>query len=144
MTYGWWNLGVLLFATVGLLVLSRVRLSIVPVEMTGVALPTPMGAVQSVPYARLVRRGTVLQEIPFVHDDTLIGSGPECDVILRHPSIARQHARVQWRKQGYILCAEQGKQRTFVNGRPVTENLLKDGWTVRLGEVEFVFYGART
>ncbi len=33
-SYGWWNVVVLLLATIGLLVLSRVRLSVIPVEAT--------------------------------------------------------------------------------------------------------------
>ena len=31
---------------------------------------------------------------------------------------------------------------TYVNGRPIVENLLKEGMAVRIGEVEFVYYGA--
>lgn len=145
--YKWWNLAVPLLALIGLLALSCIRLSVAPAEAAG-NLPPPMKypLPAAVPYARLVRQSpidAVPQEIAFLHDDILIGSGTECDVILRHPSIARQHARVQWRKQGYVLCDLQGAQRTFVNGRPVVENLLKDGWAVRLGVVEFVFYDAR-
>lgn len=145
--YRWWNLIVPLLAVVGLVVLSRVHLNAVPAEETG-ATTTPVvrAAQPSVPYARLVRRSSidvVPPEIAFVHDEILIGSGAECDEILRHPSIARQHARVQWRNQGYVLCDLQSPTGTYVNGRRIKENLLKDGWTVRLGEVEFVFHGTK-
>ncbi|HET8671684.1 MAG TPA: FHA domain-containing protein, partial [Candidatus Saccharimonadales bacterium] len=61
---------------------------------------------------------------------------------LRHPSIAARHAQIQWRKQGYVLTDLQSATGTHINGRRVTENLLKNGWTVRFGEVEFVFYEA--
>ena len=45
-------------------------------------------------------------------------------------------------KPGYVLFDLKSKNGTSVNGRPIVENLLKDGMTVRIGEVEFVFYGA--
>ncbi len=148
-------IAVLLLATIGLLVLSRVRLSVIPAETAsgGPAVAEPSAwapaAGRTEPpgrYARLVRQSpiaTVPQEIVFEQEELLIGSGAECNIILRHPSIAPQHARVTWRQQGYVLRAVHGgKQSTFVNGRPIEENLLKEGWVVRLGEVEFIFYTA--
>jgi hypothetical protein len=135
-----------LFALGGLLVLSHVRLSTVPAISEGTTTPVAQAAQRSLLYARLVCQspsGTLPEEIAFVHDDILIGSGTECDVILRHPSIARRHARVQWRKQGYVLSDLQSPTGTYVNGRRINENLLKEGWVVRLGEAEFVFYDAR-
>src|SRR5262249_44797158 len=137
---------------IGLLVLSRVRLSASPAKATSgepsvtessTWAPAAGRAEPPGRYARLVRQSpidTVPQEIVFDREELLIGSGAERDVILRHPSIAPQHARVTWRQQGYVLCAVHGgTQSTFVNGRPIGENLLKEGWVVRLGEVEFIF-----
>ncbi len=144
--YGRWNLIVPLLALIGLLVLSRVHISVVPAEATSLTPPRVLTAEQPVPYARFVCQppGNGLpHEIALVHDDTVIGSGTGCDAVVRHPSIASRHARVQWRKQGYILTDLQSATGTYVNGRRITENLLKDGWTVRLGEVEFVFSGAK-
>ena len=145
--YSRWNLIVPLLALIGLLVLSRVHISVVPAEATSLTPPRVFTSEQPVPYARLVCQrpsNGLPHEIALVHDDAVMGSGTECDVILRHPSIAPRHARVQWRKQGYILCDLQSRTGTSVNGRRITENLLKDGWRVRLGEIEFVFYEATT
>ncbi len=144
----------LLLAVSGLLVLSRVRPSAPPAEVLGgvasagppASTPHTVPSEQPAPYARLACQSpieTVPREIAFVHDDTLIGSGVECDVIIRHPSIARQHARVQLRKQGHVLCDLKSQTGTYVNDRRIVENLLKEGWIVRLGEVEFVFYAAK-
>ena len=141
--YGWWHLTVLLLAPLGLLMLSRVRLSVVPVEVVEGETPAAGKPKPLVPTARLVRRSPIVtlpQEIALVHDDTLIGSDRECDVILPHSSIARRHVRVQRRKQGYVLLDLRSTYGTSVNGRPIAENLLKKGWIVRLGEVEFVFH----
>lgn len=150
---GWWNLVVPLLASVGLLLLSRVRLSVAPAEVVGGLSPVagrtpstlaPVLLGKPAPYAHLVRRSSidgVPQEIAFARDDILIGRGKECDVIISHASISRQHARVKKHKQGYVLFDLKSKKGTYVNGRPIVENLLKEGWVVRLGEVEFVFYG---
>ena len=97
------------------------------------------------PYARLVRQSPideVPREIAFSRDEILIGRGEECDVIIPHASISREHARVKKLKPGHVLFDLKSKNGTYVNGRPIVENLLKDGMTVRIGEVEFVFYGA--
>ena len=143
--YHRWNLIVPLLALIGLFVLSRVHISVVPAEATSLTLPRVLTSEQPVPYARFVcqQPGNGLpREIALIHDDTVIGSGTGCDVVFRHPSIAAGHVRVQWRKQGYILTDLQSATGTYINGRRITENLLKNGWTVRLGAVEFVFYEA--
>lgn len=145
--YHRWNLIVPLLALIGLLVLSRVHISVVPAEATSLIPPHAVTAEQPVPYARFVcqRPGNGLpREIALIHDDLVLGSGTDCDVFLRHPSIATRHARVQWRKQGYVLIDLQSATGTYINGRRITENLLKEGWRVRLGEIEFVFYEAKT
>jgi thiol-disulfide isomerase/thioredoxin len=141
LSYNRWNFFVPLLAGVGLFILTRIRLGSTSPESLGVA-SSSHTSFGSVPYARLACARAlphILPEIAVVHDNLLIGSGTTCDVILRHPSVARQHARLQWRKQGYILIDLQSPTGTYVNGRRITENLLREGWVVRLGEVEFVF-----
>ena len=158
-SYGWWNLVVPLLACAGLLLLARVRLNALPAEVlsrlasaSGLAQsgPTPstsgpVAPEKPAPYARLVRQSPideVPREIAFSRDEILIGRGEECDVIIPHASISREHARVKKLKPGHVLFDLKSKNGTYVNGRPIGENLLKDGMTVRIGEVEFVFYGA--
>jgi FHA domain/von Willebrand factor type A domain len=154
--YGWWNVVVPLLACAGLLVLARVRLSTLPAEvlsrlgsLSGQAAPTPtlVTPEKPAPYARLVRQSPITEvprEIALTRDEILIGRGEECDTIIPHTSISREHARVKKLKPGYVLFDLKSKNGTYVNGRPIVENLLKDGMAVRIGEVEFVFYGAQT
>jgi pSer/pThr/pTyr-binding forkhead associated (FHA) protein len=77
-------------------------------------------------------------------DEILIGRGEECDTIIPHDSISREHARVKKLKPGYVLFDLKSKNGTYINGRPIVENLLKEGMMVRIGEIEFVFHGAQT
>lgn len=153
-SYGWWNVTVPLLACAGLLLLARVRLSELPAEVLSrlapaakSVQPTPTSAVpeRPAPYARLVRQSPideVPREIAFSRDELLIGRGEECDVIIPHASISREHARVKKFKPGYVLFDLKSRNGTYVNGRPIVENLLKEGMVVRIGEVEFAFYGA--
>jgi CHAT domain-containing protein/FHA domain-containing protein len=155
MKYGWWNLAVLLLAAGSLLLLSRVQLNGVRPEGRGQGFPPgapqPQGPTssrwaQGLLPARLLRVSAIEAippEIVLVGGSVLLGAGPECDVVLSHPSVAPQHARVFLHPQGYILQDLGSATGSHVNGRRIRENLLKDGWTVQLGEVEFVFSAAK-
>lgn len=132
-SYGWWNAIVPLLACVSLLVLARVRLNELP------------AADKPAPYARLVRHSPIDEaprEIALSQDKILIGQGEQCDVSIPHASIAYEHVCIKRRQQGYVLFDLQSQTGTYVNGRPIVENLLRDGMRVRIGEVEFIFYGA--
>ena len=153
-SYSWWNVVIPLLAAAGLLLLARVRLSALPAEVLSMVKPlsalnptaTPAGAPEKpASYARLIRQSPIDEapkEIAFSRDEFVIGRGEECDVIIPHTSISREHARVKKLKPGYVLFDLQSKNGTYVNGRAIVENLLKDGMAVRIGEIEFVFQGA--
>ena len=81
----------------------------------------------------------LVREIPLVCDDSLIGEGANCEVIISHPSIAAYHWRIRKLRQGFIIFDLTSRIGTFVNGRCSSANLRKDGWVVGLGTVEFVF-----
>ena len=152
--YGWWNVAVPLLACAGLLLLARVRLSELPAEVLNLVknvsgpVPAPAARVapeKPAPYPRLMRQSPINEvprEVALTREEILIGRGEECDVIIPHDSISREHARIKKLKPGYVLFDLQSRNGTYVNGRQITENLLKDGMAVRIGEVDFVFYGA--
>ena len=157
--YRWWNLLVPLLAGVGLLALARVRLSTLPTEMmarlsgiTAVSQPAntnspsaPPVSEKPVPYPRLMRQSPfdeVPREIAFTRDEILLGRGEECDVIIPHSSISREHVRIKKLKPGYVIFDLKSKNGTAVNGRPIVENLLKDGMAVKIGDIEFIFRAA--
>ncbi len=153
--YAWWNLLVPLFASAFLLVLSRVRLNSLPVQLaarngqgTGKA-GTPgeslAGSKEGRRYARLHRKSVidgVPLEIVLSHVETTIGRGEECQVVISHTSISREHARIKKMRQGNVLFDLESRNGVHVNGRRIAENLLRDGMTVRIGDVEFVYYEA--
>jgi hypothetical protein len=74
---------------------------------------------------------------PIKAGKTLIGSAPNNDVVLQ--GLAPHHAEIRWQDQRYILYDRGGKQ-ISVNERAIMgPNMLKDGFRVRLGRVDFVF-----
>ena len=100
---------------------------------------------KTAPYARLIRQSPfeeVPREIAFSRDEFILGRGEECAAIIPHSSISREHARVKKVKQGYVLFDLHSKNGIHVNGKQTSENLLKSGMNVRIGDVEFVFYAA--
>jgi len=144
--YGWWNIAIPLLTCVGLILLSRVRLGPAASEFAtpSSSPPLPLPLNRS-PYSKLVRQSP-LDELPheysLAREESLIGRGEECDIIIPHSSVSRQHARIKKLKPGYIIFDLQSRNGIYVNGRQTTENLLREGVTVRIGEVEFVFYEA--
>ncbi len=71
------------------------------------------------------------REVVRIHDTVSL----EHDV-----TVSRVHAVLENLGQAWSIRDVGSRNGTFVNGRRVTENLLKDGWRVRLGEVEFIFH----
>jgi Mg-chelatase subunit ChlD len=157
--YGWWNVVIPLLACGCLLLLARVRLNEIPADVlalikaatAGASAMSPGSAAAAVipektaPYARLIRQSPfeeVPREIAFSRDEFILGRGEECAAIIPHSSISREHARVKKVKQGYVLFDLHSKNGIHVNGKQTSENLLKSGMNVRIGDVEFVFYAA--
>jgi len=54
-------------------------------------------------------------------------------------SISRYHAKIERKGDQYILTDLQSENGVFVNQRRSAANLLVDGTTLRLGQVEFLF-----
>ncbi len=159
--YGVWNMVIPLLAAGGLLLLARVRLNELPAEVRSLvktatvrpastgqsAGPEPVVPKNAAPYARLVRQSPfedAPREIALSRDEMTIGRGEECEAIILHSSISREHARIKKVKQGYVLLDLQSRNGIHINGKKVAENLLRDGMQVRIGDVEYLFYAADT
>ena len=160
--YEVWNMLIPLLAAGGLIVLARIRINKIPEipaevlsmlktatagpsSMNQSPTPAPVGPGTSAPYARLMRQSPfeeVPREIAFSRDEMTFGRGEECEAIIPHTSISREHARIKKVKQGYVLLDLQSKNGIYINGKKVSENLLRDGMNVRIGDVEFIFYAA--
>jgi len=73
-------------------------------------------------------------------DCTTIGRSRECDIFLEDIAVHRKQARIVFTRAGYALQDDHGSGDSIVNGRPVTEKLLRDGDTLLFGNTELTFY----
>lgn len=150
-TYAWWNVLIPLLAAAALPLLARARVGALSTEMVSRLASTlsPSSTTQSLvtdkpsPYARLIRQShmeVIPREITFVRDEMVLGRGERCDVVLPHESVSSEHVRIKKLRPGYVIFDLKSRNGTYVNGKPIVENLLKEGMSVRIGEIEFIFH----
>ena len=80
-------------------------------------------------------------------DGVTIGQAPENDLVVAQDlpgweTVSRRHARIYAQAGRWIvedLCSTNG---IYVNGRRTGRNLLRDGWRLGVGGVEFVFHAS--
>ena len=71
-----------------------------------------------------------------------IGRDPACDLRLDHPTVSRQHARLDvWGSQ-HVLVDLGSTNGTFVNGQPIQRLVLPVGARVQIGAYELTYDGA--
>ncbi len=69
-----------------------------------------------------------------------IGRDASNQLVLPAPSVAPVHAEIARQGERWIIRDLGSPGGTFVNDRPIRENLLKDGFRVRCGEIALVFH----
>lgn len=73
-------------------------------------------------------------------DSIRIGRDAANQLVLSSPSVAAVHAEIVRQDERWIIRDLGSPSGTFVNDRLIRENLLKDNFRVRVGEVELVFH----
>ncbi|MBD89384.1 MAG: AAA family ATPase [Deltaproteobacteria bacterium] len=68
-----------------------------------------------------------------------IGSSPECDLVLDHPTVSRLHARLEFELDGYRISDLRSKNGVRVSGVRVRDGFLRPGDEVLFGEVGLRF-----
>lgn len=68
-----------------------------------------------------------------------IGRRGDCDVVLDSAYVSRRHAELQWRMGHWILVDRSGRNRTRVNGQPISEHALEPGDVLTLSDVVVVY-----
>ncbi|MEK7469045.1 MAG: FHA domain-containing protein [Planctomycetota bacterium] len=72
---------------------------------------------------------------------TVIGRGTDCQVVVDHPTLSRQHAAVEFEAGVWIVMDLGSKNGIRVEGRPVMRAPLRPGDHFRCGKAEFEFSG---
>ena len=71
----------------------------------------------------------------------IVGSAPDCDVVLRDTAVSSKHASVRYKDQKFFITDLDSTNGTFVNEvtEPVAREELKDNDIVRIGDVTLKF-----
>jgi pSer/pThr/pTyr-binding forkhead associated (FHA) protein len=74
-----------------------------------------------------------------------IGRAPDNDVVITQDlagwdTVSRHHARIYQREGQWVVDDLDSENGVWVRDRRTGHNLLKDGWRLRIGGVEFIFH----
>ncbi|MEW6077384.1 MAG: FHA domain-containing protein [Thermodesulfobacteriota bacterium] len=69
----------------------------------------------------------------------LIGRRKSNDLVIENLAVSGTHARIERLENGYVLSDLQSKNGTYVNKKPVTTCLLKNGDLIQIGMHTLVF-----
>ena len=106
------------------------------VQPSGVTVQPPAASTATSGYWLMLRTQPT-QRWPVYRALTTLGSATSCDVCLS--GLAPHHADIRVDSGRYILYDQSGGK-CWVNGRQVTTaNMLKDGFVIKLAEMEFIF-----
>ena len=71
---------------------------------------------------------------------TTIGSGDDCDIVIRDESVSNRHCTIRYDTNGNILLSDlDSANGTYVNEQRVHKSDIIDRDTIRLGEIQFKF-----
>lgn len=72
--------------------------------------------------------------------ETRLGRGPECTVVLADTLCSRVHATIRYAEGRWLVRDAGSRNGTYVNGARTDEAILDEGHTIRLGASELVFH----
>src|SRR5712691_2388159 len=88
----------------------------------------------------IIREGAQAgKRIEIYKECTTIGRSRECDIFLEDVAVHRKQASILLEGSEYTLRDDHGSGDSFVNGRSVTEQLLKDGDELLIGNTHITF-----
>lgn len=82
------------------------------------------------------------EKIPLGGDKVMFGRSPECDCVLSHPTVSREHFCVERNGAMLFVVDHSSENGTFVNGERVSWTELKDGDKIQAGPFILTFEDA--
>ncbi|MEL7658703.1 MAG: DUF3662 and FHA domain-containing protein [Bacillota bacterium] len=102
--------------------------------------PVPVIKNSKVKYMLEVLEGPLSDRTFKLEDYSLIiGRRESCDIVLPDESVSRRHARLEPKKEGWIISDLNSGNGTYINGVRVSSTVLSPGDTVKLGATLCVF-----
>ena len=98
---------------------------------------TPQGA-----YLVIQKGSLVGKRVELWKNCTTIGRRRDSDIFLADIAVHRKQASIIYTSMGYVLRDDHGSGDSFVNGRPVAEQLLNSGDQLLFGNTQMTFYAS--
>lgn len=86
-----------------------------------------------------VRTSQRTWEVPLTREVYTIGRAPESDIVVDDPGVSRRHARIERRRDSFVIQDLRSTNGTWLGLRRVEEYSLHDGDTIRLGGARLAF-----
>jgi pSer/pThr/pTyr-binding forkhead associated (FHA) protein len=91
----------------------------------------------------VIQRGSLVgKRVELWKNCTTIGRRRDSDIFLEDIAVHRKQASIIYTSKGYVLRDDHGSGDSFVNGRPVTEQLLNSGDQLLFGNTQMTFYAS--
>lgn len=108
----------------------------IALALTGVATGLAIGFVENIRkefWLEILSGGMAGKQFILYHDQTLIGSSPECGVtLIKDPAILGRHLWIRRQGTGAVAVAEPGAT-VLIDGSPTAQAALRDGTTIQIG-----------
>jgi len=109
--------------------------------------PSPPPPVSTGPYLESAAAPGGQGRLHLKPDGVTIGQAPENDLVVMQDlpgweTVSRHHARIYAQAGRWIVEDLGSMNGIYVNGRRTGRNLLRDGWRLGVGGVEFVFHAS--
>jgi hypothetical protein len=76
---------------------------------------------------------------PLVRDTYTLGRHRNNDIVINDPKVSSFHARIDRSSDGFVLVDLKSRNGSFVNGKRITQGVLKTGDEVRLGTARLLY-----
>jgi pSer/pThr/pTyr-binding forkhead associated (FHA) protein len=91
----------------------------------------------------VIQKGSlVVKRVELWKNCTTIGRRRDSDIFLEDIAVHRKQASIIYTSMGYVLRDDHGSGDSFVNGCPVTEQLLNSGDQLLFGNTQMIFYAS--
>ena len=81
--------------------------------------------------------------VPLSEDELVLGRAPDAGCQIASPHLSRKHASIRGVGPEFHLKDLESRNGVFLNGVKVSSAVLRDGDTIQLGDVVFIYHKGR-
>jgi small-conductance mechanosensitive channel len=123
-------------------------------KRSGIAIPFPIRTLELAPRPKTAARAADVPpaaglfvvmgpeagtEVPLAASPALVGRSQDCQLVLGDHQVSKEHVRIEWNADGFVLTDLGSTHGTKVNGHVVTSARLQPLDRIQIGETVLVF-----